>query len=543
MSKQEWWRGAVIYQIYPRSFMDSNGDGIGDLPGIISKVDYIASLNIDAVWLSPVFTSPMKDFGYDVSDYRGIDPVFGTLDDFKELVQKLHAYDIKVIIDQVWAHTSNQHEWFKTSRQDKENDKADWYIWVDPKDDGSLPNNWLSLFGGPAWTWDEGRQQYYMHHFLSEQPNLNYWNPDVREAIKDITRFWMNLGVDGFRLDVINSFINHPDLLDNPPRGDRPIPSDIAADNPMAGQYRCNGYSYVSDETYEWLEELRTCTDAYDSVCLMGEVGGEHSSQRACDFTKTGKRLHTAYSFSYLRQPIGKSIIENTIQKIENQIDDGWMTNTFSNHDYIRTASKTKDGETGDTDFILFAMALGLSLRGSFCLYQGEELGLEEAEVAFEDMQDPYGIEFYPEFKGRDGCRTPMPWNKDSKLAGFSAAEKSWLPIYSPHLKKAMDQQDDNPNSVLNHFRRFLKWRKTQDVLKIGNIDLIETPEPLIAFSRSLETQTMLCIFNDSNDETKFNLPDGEWKLSEDISRNIAVHDEKVKLKAYGFGFFDKLKS
>lgn len=538
----EWWRGAVIYQIYPRSYLDSNGDGIGDLPGIISKLDYIASLNVDAIWLSPFFKSPMKDFGYDISDYCAIDPQFGTLQDFQNLADKAHKLGIKILLDQVWAHTSDQHAWFIESRKNKTNPKADWYLWADAKDDGGPPNNWLSVFGGPAWTWDVSRHQYYMHHFLTEQPNLNFWNEDVRNAIKDIARFWIELGADGFRLDVINSYINHPEFADNPIRTDEPIPSDIAPDNPMASQYRCNAYSFVSDETYQWLNELRSTTDEYDDVCLMGEVGGEHSSKRACDFTKTGKRLHTAYSFSYLRKPISKDTIVKTTTKIEEMLDDGWMTNTFSNHDYVRTASKIKTGEPGSKDFILFAMALGLSLRGSFCVYQGEELGLEEAEVAFEDMKDPYGIQFYPDFKGRDGCRTPFPWVKDETSAGFSSSDKTWLPVYKPHYKKAVDQQEDDPESVLNHFRRFLKWRKSQPVFRVGNIELLELAETVIAYKRSMEDKTMLCVFNDSESPASITLPDGEWALMEDTSRNIEADGHKVELKPYGYGFFDMMK-
>src|SRR6185436_6667427 len=295
-SGNEWWRGAVIYQIYPRSFRDANGDGVGDLKGITEKLDYVASLGVEAIWISPFFRSPMKDFGYDVSDYRAVDPVFGTLDDFKTLLDRAHKLDLKILIDQVWSHTSDQHEWFRESRSDRKNPKHDWYVWRDSKPDGTAPNNWLSYFGGPAWTWDARREQYYLHHFLKEQPNLNIWSPAVRQAIKDTSAFWLDMGVDGFRLDAAHTYLSDRTLRDNPPVDPKAPPAtDVPSSNPMSRQQR--KFSMNLAENLDWIEELRSFIDKWPERCLLGEAGGDDSEREAALYTQTGKRFHQAYSF------------------------------------------------------------------------------------------------------------------------------------------------------------------------------------------------------------------------------------------------------
>jgi alpha-glucosidase len=538
---KDWWKGAVVYQIYPRSYYDSNGDGVGDLPGIITKLDYVASLGVDVIWVSPFFKSPMKDFGYDISDYRDVDPIFGSLDDFNHLLKEAHARGLKVMLDQVWSHTSDQHDWFKESRMDKKNAKNDWYIWSDSKPDGTPPNNWLSIFGGPAWTWDTRRQQYYCHHFLSSQPALNLWNPDVRAAILNTARFWFEMGIDGFRLDVINCALSHPELKDNPVRGDNaPPPTDMSSANPMSRQVRENAYGYLSDEVFVWLNQLRSMADEFGSTFLMGEIGGDDNERTAVQYTQKGNRLHSAYSFGLTGKTITKETVLTSVGLIEDNIKDGWMTYALGNHDNTRFASNHGQMEDVRFDYALMGMALLLTMRGSVCMYQGEELGLTTAQIAFEDMQDPYDIRMYPDSMNRDGGRTPMPWVSTLPQAGFSTAPKTWLPVATEHVGMAVDVQEADENSVLNHYRRFLNWRKGSDVLRLGDIEVLESPSELILFKRIHNGKTMLCVFNTVNDKVAWNLPSGEYARIDEISRGTSVEGTKVSFDRYGYALFEQ---
>ncbi len=292
MAAGQWWRGAVIYQIYPRSFMDSNGDGIGDLKGVAAKLDHVKSLGVDGIWLSPFFKSPMRDFGYDVSDYRDVDPMFGTLDDFRAVLKAAHDRQLKVIIDQVWSHTSSDHAWFQESRQDRANAKADWYVWADPRPDGAPPNNWQAWFGGPTWTWEPRRRQYYLHNFLSTQPQLNFRNDAVRAAIIDVARFWLQLGVDGFRLDVANYYVHDAELRDNPPSGD-PAPA-------LPRDMQLHKHNSNQPETLEFIARLRELMNAHGDTMTVGELApGSYALMH--DYTRTQGRLHTAYAFDFLK--------------------------------------------------------------------------------------------------------------------------------------------------------------------------------------------------------------------------------------------------
>jgi len=462
---QDWWRGAVIYQIYPRSFMDSNGDGIGDLKGVLKKLDYIASLNVDAIWLSPFFTSPMKDFGYDISDYRAVDPMFGTLEDFDRLVEAAHARGLKVTIDQVLSHTSDQHAWFVESRESHDNPRADWYVWADPQSDGAPPTNWQSIFGGPAWQWDTRRCQYYLHNFLAEQPDLNFRNPRVIEAILEEVRFWLERGVDGFRLDAIN-FCTHGALKDNPPReelvegfiGVRP-------DNPYGFQQHL--YDKTQPENLDFLERLRALLDEYPGTTSVGEVGDDDSLGVMAEYTQGGKRLHMAYSFDFLGERHDPEFLHDTLTAMEARIGDGWPCWALGNHDVTRLATRW-DAEDDKAALRLYLVFL-LTQRGSVCLYQGEELGLNEAELTFEQLVDPAGITFWPTYKGRDGCRTPHPWHADLPHAGFSHAPP-WLPVPQTHQALAVDRQDNDPDSLLNAYRDFLAFRRTLPALIKGEV-------------------------------------------------------------------------
>lgn len=532
----EWWRGGVIYQIYPRSFMDNNGDGIGDLPGIIQKLDYIASLGVDAVWLSPFFKSPMKDAGYDVEDYRAVDPIFGTLDDFRRLIEEAHKRNIKVIIDQVWAHTADTHAWFLESRQNRTNQRADWYIWRDCKPDGTPPNNWLSNFGGPAWTWDTRREQYYLHHYLTSQPKLNLRNPEVKAAVFADARFWLDMGVDGFRLDTLHHYLHDPDLRDNPPRpSDTPWPNDLPSSHTLSRQIRA--HCSANPDIITFIEELRALVDGYDDRVLLAEVGGEDNEALACTYVQSGKRIHLAYTFGLMDQQkrFDKSFLQNTVNYVETLLQDGWLCWATGNHDNMRVVSRWPYEGVSTEAFAKFSLAFGLSFRGSFCMYQGEELGLPEAEIPFALLQDPYGIAFYPEYKGRDGCRTPMPWMHNAPHGGFSdTPNRTWLPMPEPHRERAVDLQQNSENSVLNFTRQLLAWRKEQPALRLGDIKFMDTPDNVIGFSRSHGGQTLQCIFNLQNVE--INLPISG--LLNALHADGVMHENgQLTLPPYGFAF------
>lgn len=503
MTDAPWWRGAVTYQIYPRSFLDTNGDGVGDLPGIIERLDYVASLGVDAIWIAPFFRSPMADFGYDIADYRDVDPLFGTLADFDRLLAKAHALGLKVMIDQVLSHTSAEHAWFRESRESRDNPKADWYVWADAKDDGSAPNNWLSLFGGSAWQWEPRRGQYYLHNFLTSQPDLNFHNPQVRAAILDSVRFWLDKGVDGFRLDAINFCFHDRELRDNPPKPkDKRVGRGFSPDNPYAFQYHY--YNNTRPENLAFLGELRALTDRYHDAATLGEISSEDSLATMADYTRPG-RLHMGYSFELLTDDFSVAHIRGTVQALEAQMTDGWPCWAISNHDVERVLTRWGRGRPS-AQLANLLTAMVCSLRGSVCVYQGEELGLTEAELPYEALQDPYGIAFWPQFKGRDGCRTPMPWSDADAQAGFSRG-MPWLPVPAEHRALAVSRQEADPHSVLNGFRSFMHWRKSQPALRCGDIAFVDTAEPVLAFTRRLAGQTVLVAFNLADVDVAIDLP------------------------------------
>jgi alpha-glucosidase len=455
-SNNGWWRGGVIYQIYPRSFQDSNGDGIGDLPGITERLAHVAELGADGIWLSPFFKSPMKDFGYDVSDYCDVDPMFGTIADFKALLQRAHDLGLKVMIDQVLSHASDQHPWFVESRASRDNPKADWFVWADAKADGTPPNNWLSIFGGSAWQWDTRRCQYYLHNFLSSQPDLNFHHPEVQAALLGTVKFWLDMGVDGYRLDTANFYFHDALLRDNPGKGapsrDNPDPA-VNPFNPYAWQ--AHVYDKSRPENLPFLETLRALLDQYPNTTMVGEIGDDDGLARVAEYTSSGpqgqRRLHMAYCFDFLGEAHSAPFLHGVLNRFNQVVGDGWPCWALSNHDCVRSATRW-GGDQPDPRLLRLTAAFQMGLRGTVCLYQGEELGLPEAQVAFEDLQDPYGITMWPEFKGRDGCRTPMPWQAAAPHAGFSSAAKTWLPLDPRHTALAVDQQA-GPNSLLGYFK------------------------------------------------------------------------------------------
>ena len=503
MSDAPWWRGAVIYQIYPRSFLDTDGDGVGDLPGIVARLDYVASLGVDAIWIAPFFKSPMADFGYDIADYRDVDPLFGTLADFDRLLDKAHRLGLKVMIDQVLSHTSAEHAWFRASRQSRDNPMADWYVWADARPDGTPPNNWLSLFGGSAWQWEPRRGQYYLHNFLAAQPDLNFHHPEVRAATLDNVRFWLDKGVDGVRLDAINFCFHDRLLRDNPPKpSDQRVGRGFSPANPYAFQYHY--HNNTQPENLAFLGELRALMDRYPDVAALGEISSEDSLATMAEYT-AGGRLHMGYSFELLTDDFSAAHIRGTVRQLEAQMTEGWPCWAISNHDVERVLSRWGTGDASVRLANLFT-AMVCSLRGSVCIYQGEELGLTEADVPYESLRDPYGIAFWPQFKGRDGCRTPMPWSDADAQAGFSHG-MPWLPVPEEHRARAVAQQQADPHSVLNGFRAFMRWRQTQPSLRWGEIEFIETTEPVLGFIRRLGEQALLVMFNLGADAIELTLP------------------------------------
>lgn len=489
-SSGAWWRGAVIYQIYPRSFFDSNGDGIGDLPGIEAKLDYIAGLGVDAVWISPFFVSPMRDFGYDVADYRAVDPVFGTLADFDRLVARAHALGLKVMIDQIWGHSSDRHPWFLDSRSSPASAHADWYLWADPKPDGTPPNNWLSAFGGSAWEWGPRRRQFYLHHFLPSQPTLNLRCEAVIAELLDIGRFWLDRGIDGFRLDAVDFFLHDPALRDNPalPPPDGEVPAKLFG-------LQHHVHDMLHSDIGGVLRCIRDLMDRYPGRTTLAEVSSQTGAfERVGRYTEGNDLLHMAYTLQPSRGRFDAATIRRLLADAATAR--GWTAWSFSNHDVERVVSRWwPRAEPIDRDFARLLMALMLSLRGSVSLYQGEELALPNAVVPPDAMRDPFGIAYYPEFLGRDGSRTPMPWAAGLPQAGFTSGTP-WLPIDPRHLDLSVDRQERDAGSALQAWRRMLAWRKSHPALIEGDLEPLDAAEPLIAFRRSTAEERLLVVLN-----------------------------------------------
>ena len=490
-AQSTWYRDAIIYQVYPRSFLDTNGDGIGDLPGITAKLDYIASLGVDIVWISPYFKSPMKDFGYDVSDYCDVDPMFGTLADFDQLVARAHGLGLKIMIDQVMSHTADEHAWFKESRASRDNPKADWYVWADPLPDGNPPNNWMSVFGGSSWQWDSRRRQYYMHNFLVSQPDMNFHNLEVQQAHLDCLRFWLERGVDGVRLDACNFHFHDTELRSNPPAVNRDT-ATVSDVNPYGMQ--AHVYDKSRPENLAFLQKLRSLLNEYGAVAI-GEVGADDSLATMAEYTAGGDKLHMAYSFNLLVPQCSAKYIRTQVEQFEARVKGGWASWSVGNHDVQRVASRW-GGAEAPVAFAKMILAMQLSLKGTPCLYQGDELAFGEADVPFEVLQDPYGITFWPEFKGRDGCRTPIAWDDQAPAGGFTSG-KPWLPVAAPHLAKAASLQEKDPESALAFARKIIAWRRRLPQLTRGEIVFFDAPEPLLALRRDLAGErSIVAVFN-----------------------------------------------
>jgi len=507
----EWWKRGVIYQIYPRSWQDANGDGIGDLAGIADRLDHLVRLGVDALWISPFFPSPMKDFGYDISDYRGVDPIFGSLEDFDRLAAAARARGLKLILDLVPNHTSDQHPWFLESRSSRDNPKRDWYIWRDPGPDGGPPTNWLSEFGGGAWEWDEATGQYYYHAFLASQPDLNWRNPQVRAAMYDTMRFWLDRGVDGFRVDVIYHMIKDDRFRDNPPNPNPP---------PDAGPASRVLPVYTVDrpEVHEIVAEMRRVVDEYPERVLIGEIWLPNEKLVAY-YGKDLAGAHLPFNFQLIGAAWDARVIEDIVVRYEKALPPGgWPNWVLGNHDKSRIATRV-----GPLQARVAAMML-LTLRGTPTLYYGDEIGMEDVPIPPERVQDPYEKNVPGRGLGRDPERTPMQWD-DGANAGFSTAAETWLPLSDKWRRVNVAAQEDDPASMLTLTRRLLHLRRREAALSVGDYVPVTATGTLLSFIRHHGDRRLLVALNLGGRPERLHLPDGatgaEILLSTDPAREL----------------------
>jgi alpha-glucosidase len=522
-----WWQTGVVYQIYPRSFKDSNGDGIGDLQGIIDKLDYLNdgtpdSLGVDVIWLSPIYPSPMADFGYDVADYCDIDPMFGSLETFDRLVAEAHKRGMKIIIDWVANHSSDQHPWFKQSRSSRDNPKRDWYIWRDGRGQGLPPNNWGSVFGGPAWTYDEKTGQYYLHQFVPGQPELNWRNPQTEQALLETLRFWLRRGVDGFRMDVIHFIIKDEALRDNPlnQQADSNLP-----ENDLFGRL-IQKYNFDQDEVHAYIRHIRQVLDEFDERCAIGELDGP-LERWVKYYGEAGDGLHLPFNFRLINQPWLASAMRASVDQLEAALPSfAWPNYVLGNHDQPRLA--TRYG--GQPQARLAAMLL-LTLRGTPTLYYGDELGLPNAYIPPERVVDPQGINLGVE-RTRDVARTPMQWDA-SPNAGFSAVEP-WLPIQDDYAVRNVAAQAADPGSMFNLYRRLLWLRRGSAALQAGGYHPLESVENCFVYVRENGAERKLVALNFADQPAMLKLAlSGQVLLSTHLDRNDRLDLSAFTLHPY----------
>ena len=476
---EPWWHRGVLYQVYLRSFADSDGDGVGDLEGVRRHLDHLAWLGVDALWLSPVGPSPNADWGYDVADYCDVHPDLGTLADLDRVVAEAGALGMRVILDLVPNHTSDVHPWFVQSRSSRRSPRRDWYVWADPKEDGSPPNNWVSAFGGPAWTLDEASGQYYLHNFTPEQPDLNWWSPEVRDAFDDVLRFWWDRGIAGFRIDVCHGMVKDAELRDNPPATpEDPFLHQIFGQRPV---YNCN-----RPEVHEVLRRWRRLADSYpDPPVLLGETSVEELETLASFYGDGADELHLAFNFPFIEAPFAAPELAGVVARTEELLPPGaWPVWTASNHDVSRLATRWAEG---DPARVRLALLVLLTLRGTPVLYQGDEIGLPDGELRRQDLLDPVGLRYWPHYPGRDPERTPMPWDA-TPGGGFSPPGVTpWLPMTDPALANVADQRRD-PESVLHFVRHLLAVRRASPDLHAGSYRALDAPPGMWAWRRGAST-------------------------------------------------------
>jgi len=478
-----WWQNGIIYQIYPRSFQDSNNDGVGDLKGVISKLDYLQWLGINCVWLSPIFSSPMADFGYDISDYRGIHPLFGTMEDFDNLLTEVHKRGMKLILDFVPNHTSDQHKWFLESKSSKDNPKRDWYIWEDKKENGELPNNWLSVFGGHAWEWDETTQQYYYHAFLKEQPDLNWRNPEVQQAMLGEMRFWLEKGVDGFRVDVMWHMIKDKQLRNNPV-----LPgSEFHAEDLIYDHY-LPIYSTDQPEVHDIVRKMREVTDDFEDRVLIGEIYLP-IDKLVTYYGHDNKGAHLPFNFQLLTLPWDAAQISRAVDEYEGALpEDGWPNWVLGNHDKPRISSRV-----GRSQAKVAAMLL-LTLRGTPTIYYGDEIGMRDVPIPINEIVDPQGLNMPDLNVSRDPARTPMQWNSEDN-AGFSG-HKPWLRLPDNFRRINAETQKADAGSVLSYYRKLIEIRQTEPALQTGRYTPVYCDKQMFAYLREDAESKFLILLN-----------------------------------------------
>jgi glycosidase len=495
-----WWQTGVVYQVYPRSFADASGGGTGDLAGIASKLDYLDWLGIDAIWISPFYPSPMADFGYDVSDYTDVDPLFGSLDDFDALLRAAHDRGIRVLVDYVPNHTSDQHPWFVESRSSRDNPKRDWYFWRDPKPDGSLPNNWISMFAGPSWEWDTATGQFYLHTFLPEQPDLNWRNPAVKEAMFDVARFWLDRGVDGFRIDVAPLVMKDPELRDNPPN---PEPErEWSRLGSWLTQLHVNDLNHP--DMHPLYQDFRRLLDSYPGERIsVGELHHPDFERWAAYYGERQDEIHVPFNFHVINSPWTAEAVRRAVEGVQGALPAGaWASWVLGNHDQPRFASPERAGR----DQAKVGMLMLLTLRGTPTIYYGEEIGMVDVPVATEDARDP--LELREPGRGRDGCRSPMQWDA-SPNAGFTAPDSiPWLPLAPDARDVTVAAQAEDPDSLLTLTRDLLRLRKEHPVLHHGDFERFgPTPEGTFAYRRIGREGQLTVVLNLTAEERI--VPDG----------------------------------
>jgi len=471
--KHLWWQQGVIYQIYPRSFQDSDADGVGDLKGIIRRIDYLEWLGVEAVWLSPIYPSPMADFGYDISDYTGIHPMFGSMADFDQLLNQLHSRNIKLLLDLVPNHTSDQHPWFVESRSSINNPKRDWYIWKNAREDGSPPNNWLSVFGGPAWEWDEQTKQYYYHAFLKEQPDLNWRNPEVQEAMLAVMRFWLDKGVDGFRVDVMWHMIKDEQLRDNPVNPNyQPHMATYEQLIPV--------YSTDQPEVHFIVQKMRKLLDEYEDRMMIGEIYLPIHKLVTYYGTTENKGAHLPFNFLLLSLPWDARQVAAVVDEYEGSLpSDGWPNWVLGNHDQPRLSSRV-----GLQQARVAAMLL-LTLRGTPTIYYGEEIGMRDVPIPFNEVMDPQGLNMPDKNLSRDPARTPMQWD-NSDNGGFSTV-KPWLRLDKNYPRVNVQSEKSDPYSMLSFYKKLISLRHSEPSLSVGSYQPVGSDQQVMAYTRELE--------------------------------------------------------
>ncbi|GAC1383872.1 MAG: alpha-amylase family glycosyl hydrolase [Herpetosiphon sp.] len=521
----KWWQRGVVYQVYPRSFQDSDGDGVGDLPGILQRLDYLQRLGVDAVWLSPIYPSPMADFGYDVADYCDIHPLFGTLDDFDRLVKEVHDRGMKLILDLVPNHTSDEHPWFRESRASRDNPKRDWYIWRDARADGSLPNNWLSFFGGPAWTFDADTQQYYLHQFATKQPELNYRNPQVLEAMLDVIRFWLRRGVDGFRMDVIWMLMKDEALRDEPP--------NPAFNGSQVGMQSLQ-HIYTQDlpETHSIIRRFRDVIDSYDDRVMIGEIYLDHETLMAY-YGTANDECHLPFNFQLILLPEWKAgLVQQLVGRYESLLPhDGWPNWVLGNHDQHRLATRVGAAQARIANMML------MTLRGTPTTYYGEELGMTNGKIPLEKIQDPPAL-LQPEFagtQGRDPERTPMQWN-GTPGAGFTRDDvEPWLPIAESVGVVNVEAEEVDNRSMLQLYRALTAIRRREPALYGGSYAAVEADrDDVFAYMRTGANNSFLVVLNFGSESQVLDLhavgEAGEIAVASDMQRRGRVDLQSLTL-------------